>query len=80
MEDLEEVDENPELPARKFHAVFVLAHLFAMVANMLYVMKLFFGSLAELVTSHSHYLVARDEFEASAGAEIERLVNGEVDG
>lgn len=66
--------------ARKFHFVFVFAHLFAFLANSCLAWKMLFGGIASELGGHNLHVANKDVFEAEAGAEIERLVKGEVDG
>jgi hypothetical protein len=72
--------EAPVEAARKFHFVFVFAHLFALFANITMAWRVFFAGMADMLGEHNLHLTSRDKFESEAGAEIERLVKGEVDG
>ena len=72
--------EAPVETPRKFHFVFVFAHVFALFANMTMAWRVFFAGMADMLGEHNLHLTDRDTFEASAGAEIERMVKGEVDG
>lgn len=76
----EEEYETPVEAARKFHVVFVFAHAFAFLANVAMAWRVFFAGMADMLGEHNLHLTSRDAFEASAGAEIERMVKGEVDG
>lgn len=77
--DDEDVEERgPE--ARKFHPVFVVAHLFAFLANVCMAWRVLFACLADVFGEHNAHVTNKDLFEAEAGSEIERLVKGEVDG
>lgn len=78
--DLDEDEVEDSGFARKFHFVFVFAHLFAFLANMALAWKMLFGGIAQELGGHNLHLANKDLFEAEAGAEIERLVKGEVDG
>lgn len=75
-EELEPATTKPV----KFHAVFVLAHITAFLANVSMAWRVFWAGITDEISNHNAHVVARDEFAASAGAEIERLVAGEVDG
>lgn len=75
----EELEPTTTTPV-KFHAVFVLAHITAMFANMSMAWRVFWAGITDEISNHNAHIVQRDEFAASAGAEIERLVKGEVDG
>lgn len=77
---LDEDFDEPADQARKFHFVFVFAHLFALFANVLMAWRVFFASVADMLGEHNLHVTNRDIFEAEAGAEIEKLVKGEVDG
>lgn len=79
MDDVE-LDEETPVPAQKFHLVYALPYIFALFANIAYVWKCFFAGLSQLMDAHSNYVGNKDLFEMEAGAEIERLVKGEVDG
>lgn len=78
--DLDEDETESEDFARKFHFVFVFAHLFAFLANSCLAWKMLFGGIASELGGHNLHVANKDLFEAEAGAEIERLVKGEVDG
>lgn len=81
MEYTEEDDTEPVVDtARKFHFVFVFAHVFALFANFSMAWRVFYAGMADMLGEHNLHLTSRDQFEASAGAEIERMVKGEVDG
>jgi hypothetical protein len=75
-EELEPATSKPV----KFHWVFVLAHLTAFLTNMAMAHRVFWAGITDEISNHNAHVIARDEFAASAGAEIERLVKGEVDG
>ena len=76
-----EFEEDPATARpQKFHAVFVLAHLTAFLANVCMALRVFWSGITDEISNHNAHVVDRDTFEASAGAEIERLVKGEVDG
>lgn len=75
----EEMDAETNTPV-KFHFVFVLAHITAFLANICMAHRVFWAGLTDEITNHNAHIGQRDEFAASAGAEIERLVKGEVDG
>lgn len=77
--DEDELDETPTT-ARKFHAVFVLPHVFAFLTNVAMAWRVLFAGITDDLAGHVAHVGQRDVFEASAGAEIERLVAGEVDG
>lgn len=79
MEDVE-VEDGEESPPEKFHFVYIVTYVFALFANLCFVWKVFFTGLSNVFDRHANYVGERDKFEASAGAEIERLVKGEVDG
>lgn len=79
MEDLEQEEETP-VPAQKFHLVYTLPYIFALFANIAFVWKVFFAGISQILDAHSNYVGNKDMFEMEAGAEIERLVKGEVDG
>lgn len=79
MDDVELEEETP-VPAQKFHLVYTLPYILALFANIAYVWKVFFAGLSQLMDGHSNYVGNKDMFEMQAGAEIERLVKGEVDG
>jgi hypothetical protein len=78
--DLDEGEVENDGYARKFHFVFVFAHLFAFLANSCLAWKMLFGGIAQELGGHNLHVANKDVFEAEAGAEIERLVKGEVDG
>lgn len=78
MED--EYEDESVTEARKFHFVFLFAHLFAFLANIAMAWRVLFACIADVLGEHNHYVGNRDVFEAEAGSEIERLVKGEVDG
>lgn len=78
--DLDEDENEGEGFARKFHFVFVFAHLFAFLANISLAWKMLFGGIAQELGGHNLHIANRDLFEQEAGAEIERLVKGDVDG
>lgn len=78
--DVDEDETEPDGYARKFHFVFVFAHLFAFGANVALAWKMLFGGIAQELGGHNLFLANRDLFEQEAGAEIERLVKGDVDG
>jgi hypothetical protein len=44
------------------------------------IVKVFFAGLSQITEAHCNYVGNRDLFEAEAGAEIEKLVKGEVGG
>lgn len=75
----EEIEPATTKPV-KFHVVFVLAHITAFLANVSMAGRVFWAGLTDEISNHNAYLTERDMFAASAGAEIERLVKGEVDG
>lgn len=75
-----DVDETEADPPEKFHFVYLVTYVFALLANLCFVWKVFFAGLSDVFNRHSNYIGERDKFEQSAGAEIERLVKGEVDG
>lgn len=77
--DDEDVEEQ-RAEARKFHLVFVVAHLFAFLANICMAWRVLFACLADVFGEHNMHVTNKDMFAAEAGAEIERLVKGEVDG
>lgn len=79
MEDVE-LEEGEFIPPEKFHLVYLLTYVFALFANLCFVWKVFFTGLSQVFDRHATYVGDRDRFEQSAGAEIERLVKGEVDG
>lgn len=78
--DIDEDEVENDGFARKFHFVFVFAHLFAFLANSALAWKMLFGGIAQELGGHNLHIANKDLFEAEAGAEIERLVKGEVDG
>lgn len=78
LDDDEFEDQSPN--ARKFHVVFVVAYLFAFLANISMSFRVLFAGISDLLGEHNTYVGNKDIFEAQAGAEIERLVKGEVDG
>jgi hypothetical protein len=80
MDEVDEMDEDQPVPAQKFHLVYALPYVLALFANLAYVTKVFFAGMSNLLEAHSNYVGNRDLFAAEAGAEIEKLVNGEVDG
>lgn len=80
MLDDNEFGEQAEDQARKFHFVFVFAHAFALMANLLMAWRVFFASIADMLGEHNLHVTNKDIFKAEAGAEIEKLVKGEVDG
>lgn len=75
-EELEPATSKPV----KFHLVFVLAHITAFLANVSMAGRVFWAGITDEISNHNAHVIQRDEFAASAGAEIERLVKGEVDG
>lgn len=81
MDHLEEDEfEDQSAQARKFHVVFVFAHLFAFAANICMAYRVLFACIADMLGEHNAHVTNKDLFEAEAGSEIERLVKGEVDG
>lgn len=76
--DEDEAEPTPET-ARQFHFVFLVAHLFAFLANIAMSWRVFFACMADMFGEHNLHITNKDIFAAEAGAEIERLVNGEVD-
>lgn len=72
--------ETHEGVPRKFHFVFVFAHIAALFANVAMAWRVFFAGIADTFGEHNMYLANRDQFKAAAGLDIERLVKGEVDG
>lgn len=80
MDDVDEMEEDQPVPAQKFHLVYALPYVLALFANQAYIFKVFFAGLSNLLEAHSNYVGNRDLFKAEAGAEIEALVKGEVDG
>lgn len=80
MDDTDEMDEETPVPAQKFHLVYVVPYIFAFFANLAYIFKVLFAGLSGISEAHSNYIGNRDLFEAEAGAEIEKLVKGEVNG
>jgi hypothetical protein len=72
--------EDQSAQARKFHVVFLFAHLFAFLANICMAWRVLFACLADVFGEHNAHVTNKDLFEAEAGSEIERLVKGEVDG
>lgn len=79
MDDVD-IEEDEATPPEKFHLVYLVTYVFALLANLCFVWKVFFTGLSNVFDRHATYVGERDKFEASAGAEIERLVKGEVDG
>lgn len=77
--DEDEYETQDGVP-RKFHFVFVFAHVAALFANMAMAWRVFFAGLADMFGEHNLHLSNRDQFQADAGLDIERLVKGEVDG
>lgn len=75
----EEIEPATTTPV-KFHIVFVFAHFTAFLANVCMAHRVFWAGVTDEISNHNAHIVQRDEFAASAGAEIERLVKGEVDG
>lgn len=74
-------DENEDVTTpHKFHFVFLMPHAFAFFANIAMAWRVLFSGITDEFSNHSAHIASRDEFEASAGAEIERMVKGEVDG
>jgi len=66
--------------ARQFHFVFLFAHMFALMANICMAWRVFYASVADMLGEHNLHITNRDIFASEAGAEIEKLVKGEVDG
>lgn len=79
MDTDEDENEDVETP-RKFHLVFLLAHVFAFFTNVSMAYRVFFSGITDDMSNHSSYVAERDRFAADAGAEIERMVKGEVSG
>lgn len=79
-----EIEDEEMEPATtkpvKFHWVFMLAHITAFLANVSMAYRVFWAGITDEISNHNAHVVQRDEFAAEAGAEIERLVKGEVDG
>lgn len=77
MDDVD-IEECEATPPEKFHVVYLVTYVFALFANLCFVWKVFFAGLSQVFDRHAVYVGDRDRFEQSAGAEIERLVKGEV--
>lgn len=75
----EDENEDAETP-RKFRFVFLLAHVFAFFTNVSMAYRVLFSGITDDLSNHSSYVANRDMFAAEAGAEIERMVKGEVNG
>lgn len=75
----EDENEDVETP-RKFRFVFLLPHVFAFFTNVSMAWRVLFSGITDDLSNHSAHIANRDLFEQSAGAEIERMVKGEVDG
>jgi hypothetical protein len=79
--ETEEEDLDPAISKpQKFHFVFVLAHASAFLANLSMAFRVFWAGVTDELSNHNAHVMERDAFAAEAGAEIERLVKGEVDG
>lgn len=72
--------DEPAAEARRFHFVFLFAHMFALAANICMAWRVFFASVADMLGEHNLHITNRDIFASEAGSEIEKLVKGEVDG
>lgn len=77
--DEDEYETQDGVP-RKFHFVFVFAHVFALLANIAMAWRVFYAGMSDMLGEHNLHLSSRDQFKAEAGLDIERLVKGEVDG
>ena len=80
MDEVDEMEEDQPVPAQKFHLVYTIPYILAFFANLAYIFKVLFAGLSGLSEAHSNYVGNRDLFQAEAGAEIEKLVKGEVNG
>lgn len=80
MDEVDEMEEDGPVPAQKFHLVYTLPYIFAFFANFAMIIKVFWAGMVQVSEAHVNYIGNRDLFEMEAGAEIEKLVKGEVNG
>lgn len=75
------MDESPygdevvqEVPAVRWHWTFPIVRVLSLAGNIANAHRAFFCELAADVGSHAQFQMERDEFAASAGRELETLL------
>ena len=69
-------DVTQEIPATKWHWSFLGMRTLCLGANVANAFRAFLSEVAGDVGSHANYQMERDEFESSAGRELEMILEG----